>query len=35
LGKRESRNDTLSAYMWKEKARREEKGSKESGKEQG
>jgi len=29
LGKEGSKNDTLPAYMWKEKARREEKGSKE------
>ena len=30
LGERRGRNDVLSTYMWKEKARREEKGSKES-----
>jgi len=35
LGKRGSKNDMLSTYMWKKKARREEEGSKESGKRQG
>jgi len=30
LGERGSENDTLPTYMWKEKARREEKGSEES-----
>ena len=35
LGERRGRNNALSTYMWKEKARREEKGNKESGKGQG
>jgi len=35
LGKRRSKNDMLPTYMWKEKARREEEGSKEDRKERG
>jgi len=33
LGKRGGKNDTLPAYMWEEKARREEEGSKKGRKE--
>jgi len=32
LGKRGGKNDMLPVYIWKEKARREEEGSKEGGK---
>jgi len=35
LGERRGKNNMLSTYMWKEKARREEKGGKESGERRG